>query len=313
MRRLNRTWGTDLRPLDLDLLRKKIENGLKNKNPQTPLARAIKDRKTIRLGNKTDPYQDAELVHQATSGALDILLEHQFSFVIQTKFTTNMVKDTPKIKENKDLVSLMPIISPGWENDWQLLEKSRTSPPDHRLEYAQYLQEYGMNVGVNGEPFIPGHHTTRQFRWTLRKLKEYKIQSYNTYHLHMNDLVAKKLHKIGLDIEKIWTMNQDKNWQPILRELIDIAQEERIELGCPDFVNSGIYQEKANTCCGLSVPNPCTFNIINWKKKQQTGMTDEQILEDTWDGIGDLEEGRKILSGERKDLYALKNIEEGLL
>jgi hypothetical protein len=119
---------------------------------------------------------------------------------------------------------------------------------------------------VNGEPFIPGYHTVDQFEDTLKLLKAYGIKSYNTYNLHLNDFVAKNLHQIGIYIEKIWYHNRDEEWRPILRQLIDLAQRYDIILGCPDFVNSGSYTEQSNTCCGVTVPIPCTFNLMTWKK-----------------------------------------------
>lgn len=43
-----------------ETIRRKLENGLKNPAPKTPLGRAIKAKKTIRFGNKADPYQPIE-------------------------------------------------------------------------------------------------------------------------------------------------------------------------------------------------------------------------------------------------------------
>lgn len=41
-RRLNYIWGTELKPMDLEIFEKKITNGLKNKNPRSSLAWALK-------------------------------------------------------------------------------------------------------------------------------------------------------------------------------------------------------------------------------------------------------------------------------
>ena len=35
LRHLNHVWGEDLKPIDLELLEKKLEAGIKNKNPKT--------------------------------------------------------------------------------------------------------------------------------------------------------------------------------------------------------------------------------------------------------------------------------------
>jgi DNA repair photolyase len=231
-----------------------------------------------------------------------LILKYKFSFVIQTKFTFNLERDLDLLGQNKDLVYFMPIVSPGLEKDWEVFENHKTSSPLGRVIFLRDRLKEKFNGGVNGEPFIPGYHTVQDFENTLNLLKEYKIKSYNTYHLHFNDLVAKNFNDLGLDIEKIHYMNQDSEWKKILIQLIDLAKKYDILLGCPDFINSGEYQESSNTCCGLDVPNPCTFNIINWKK----GMN----FEKSWDGIGDYEQGKKIFQGDQKEFYSLKDIEK---
>jgi len=309
LRRLNRTWGEDLRPLDLKEFHKKIVNGMKNSNPKTSLGWAIKQKKTIRLGNKTDPYQPAEEEFEVTKQVIKLLLHYNFSFVIQTKFTELVNRDLEILKKKPDWVSVMPIITPGLERDWELFEHGTTTNPIERLKHCQTYMKNNINVGVNGEPFIPGYHTIQNFRDTMKVLKQYNIKSYNTYHLHFNDLVAKNFLRIGLDIEKIWYMNQDIQWKAILRKLINIAAEYDIILGCPDFVNSGGYQETVNTCCGLSVPNPCTFNVIQWKKLFIAGKTSKEIVEKTYDHIGSKEDALGIIEGTTKNFYTLKDID----
>jgi DNA repair photolyase len=311
MRRLNRTWGTDLRPADPKEVRKKLENGLKNKNPRTHLAHALKLKKTIRLGNKTDPYQDAELKHQVTREILKVLIDLEWDFVIQTRFLGNMMRDIDLLEKAGDLniLTVMPIISPGAERDWEILERKRTTPIDERLEIiSELIEGYDFYVGVNGEPFIPGFHTLDEFRDMIRRLKEVGVESYNTYNLHFNDHVAKRFCAIGLDIDKIWRLNQDSSWRKIQRKLCEIATEEKITLGCPDFVNTGKdWREGANTCCGITVANPSKFNTHWWKKLMQKGKTPKQILKRTYEGYGDYELAKKILTGKKCDNYTMKD------
>jgi DNA repair photolyase len=305
---MNRTWGTDLRPADPEEIRKKLTNGLKNKNPQSSLAHALRQKKTIRLGNKTDPYQDADKEYKVTREAVRILRDLNWTYLIQSKFMDNMNRDLDLF--DPALTTFMPVISPGLEKDWEILERKKTTPIHSRLKFISERQKEGYNIGVNGEPFIPGYHTIDNFEEALRVLKNYDIKSYNTYHLHFNDIVAKNLHEAGIDIEKIFYANQDENWRPVLKQLIDLAQKYDIVLGCPDFVNSGAYQSEANTCCGINVPNPCEFTILNWKKKKMKGLDDEEILRESFDGIGSLDEGREILCGTdpKSEFYGYKDI-----
>jgi hypothetical protein len=202
----------------------------------------------------------------------------------------------------------MPIISPGLDKDWEILERKRTSSPTHRARTLKKFIKRGVPYGVNGEPFIPGFHTVKDFEDTIKWLTSLGIRRYNTYNLHFNDWVAKKFHAIGLDIELIWEMNQDKNWKPILRQLMDIAKKYNIILGCPDFVNTGSkWIELANTCCSVDVPNPTTWNTHYWKRMAQADKTFDQIIEETYDGSGDYNDGLKVILGTARDVYTLKD------
>lgn len=309
-RRLNRTWGSDLKPLDIDNFRKTLENGLKNTSPRSPISHAINNRNTLRVGNKADPYQTVEKEKRITRKALQILKKYHWDVVIQTRFTENLEADEDIFIPMK--ASIMPIISPGLDRDWEILEKGETTSPMMRIRYAVKLIRKNINVGINGEPFIPGFHTVKEFEDIIKILKKCKIKSYNTYNLHLNDLVAKNFHSIGLDIEKIWYMNQDAQWKKILVQLIEIAKKHDIILGCPDFVNSGSYQEEVNTCCGLNVKKPTTFNVIYWKRNMpkhfDPEVSPEKIFEDSWDGVGNYEEGKKLFEGRNEKMYSLKDI-----
>lgn len=310
LRRLNRIWGKELRPTNSLALEKKLINGLKNPNPKSSLAWALKNKKTIRFGNKTDPFQPAEKEHKISKSLMKVLLNLNWSFVIQTKNTKTLSDYSSIIEEGnkKELIWIMPIISPGLEKDWEMFENKKTTNPIDRLNHMKLFKQ----GGVNGEPFIPGYHTIKQFNETLKLLKSHGIKSYNTYNLHLNDLVAKNFADLGLDIEKIWTMNKDKHWKPILHKLLRISEKYDIVIGCPDFVNSGWkWGEQANTCCGINVPNPTTFNTHHWKKIVQTSKTSSEIdreWKNTWDGIGNFKIGQSILNGSNSELYTMKDI-----
>ena len=309
-RRLNHIWGKELKPSNPEALKKKLLNGLKNKNPKSVLARCLSQKKTIRIGNKADPYQKIELKRKVTQKAIKVFAELKWSVVIQTRFTGNMLElNEEDLSGQKELVTLMPVISPGLNKDWELLERKRTTPPEDRLKHITSVKD--VNIGVNGEPFIPGWHTIKDFRNALKLLKKHGIKSYNTYNFHFNDYVAKKLHAhTPLDIEKIWYHNQDEQWKKILVKLLDLAKKYDIKLGCPDFVNSGKdYHEPANTCCGINVPNPCTFNSHNFKIQIQEneGLTSQEIFKRTWDGSGDKKKGLEVIRGKSTEFYTLKD------
>jgi len=311
-RGLNHIWGKEYRPLDLDALENKLTNGLKNKTPKSFLAHCLVNKKTIRLGNKADAFQPIEETMKRSSGAIEIMDRLDWSYVVQTRFPSrawNMNEEIIVHSSSKGLVTMLPIISPGMELDQQVLEAGRTEPIKTRLETISKILKRGVPLGVQGEPFVPGFHTVAMFEDAIKRLKALGVKRYNTYNFHFTPHVAKRLAKLPeIDIEKIWTYNQDGSWKPILAQLIEIAKKYDMILGCPDFVNSGVnHYEEANTCCGIDVPNPCTFNTHYFKALAQKGMLPEDIISQTYDGSGDIEEGRDIINGTTKDMYTLKD------
>jgi len=309
LRRLNEVWGKDLKPLDLENFERTLVNGLKNKNPKSPLAYAIHFKKTLRFGNKTDPFQNAEKEYKASSEALKILQRLEWPVVIETKFLENMMENYDTLVEMKKHLHIMPVISPGYDLDWEKFENRLTDFPPYRMQLLSDLGRAGFRVGINGEPFIPGYHQVSEFERMMKRLKHYNIPSYNVYNLHFNAFVAKRLHAVGVDIEKVWYYNSDEHWKPILQQLIDLAKKHDIILGSPDFVNSGWdYYEQSNTCCGVNVDNPCTWNVITIKRNMQEGKTLEESIEHCWDGVGSYEEGEQVFLGKSADMFSLKDI-----
>ena len=309
-RRLNATWGNDIRVTDPEDVYRKLSNGLRNASPRSALAHAMANKNTIRVGNKSDPLQPIEKKYRITRKLIRVLTKLEWSFVIQTRFTSMLMEYEKWIMKahEKGLVTLMPIISPGLADDWMRFEKSIPDTPLNRMRHARYFIEKGVPVGVNGEPFIPGVHRPIDFENTVELLKEHGIERYNTYNFHFNAFVAKRLHAIGVNIEKIWYYNQDKHWKPILQELLQIAEKHDMILGCPDFVNTGPkWKEKANTCCGIDVPNPTTFNTHYFKKMIQEGKKPEAVLKATYDGVGDYDQGEAIVRGKQSEFYTLRD------
>jgi len=306
LRRLNYVWGDALNPTDPETLAQKLHNGLRNPKPKSCLAYALKRKTTIRFGNKADPFQPVEAEHRTSKEILDILLEQDWSYVLQTMCTGLMMDYEEIIVKSKDLVTVQPIISPGAELDWEILERKRTTPVEERFAHIRKLKKQGVRTAVYGEPFIPGFHTLEMFDDMMKRLKANKIKNYNTYNLHLNDFVAKRLLAIDLDIEKIWTLNQDEHWKHIQRDLCDIADKHNIILGCPDFVNVRRDRvNETNTCCGIDVQNPTTYNTHTWRNLLIDGKSVDEIIEKTWDGVGNHEDGQKILTGKAKDMYTM--------
>lgn len=308
-RRLNKIWGTEQRVANPQNVKQRLVNALGNAHPRSPLTRALSKKKTIFIGRKADPYQPLESKKHVTRKVIKILNELDWSYVICSRYTEHMQVDKELFMQGK--VTLLIEITPGGENDWVLFERKRTTPIENRLRAAAKWQRAGISVGIRGEPFIPGHHTTGQFRDMLRRLKNYGLHSYNTYNLHLNAHNARRLAEIGLDIEKVWHYNQDNSWRRIQQELCTIADEEGITLGCPDFVNvPKKWRSLTNTCCGISVPRPFYFNTHFWRRLLQKNKIPKQVLKETWEGIGtesDYQQAKTIIYGTSKTKYTMRD------
>lgn len=305
---MNKVWGQEFRVIDPEKLKNKLKNGLKNKNPKSSIAHCLSLKKTIRWGNKSDPFQPLPGQEKVSKAIFDILYDFDWSYVIQTMNTEIMMDYEEYIikASQKNLITVMPVVSPGLEKDWEVFEKKKTNNPLSRLTHLRYLKRMGIPGGVNGEPFIPGYHTVDDFEDTLKILREYGIRRYNTYNFHFTPFVAKRLYDIDIDIEAIHHANKDENWKPILQKLLDLSKKYGVLLGCPDWVNTGKkWSEKANTCCGIHAPNPSQFNAHEWKRRLQQGQSPRRILEDTWEGIGDYGEGEAVMFGETERIYTM--------
>lgn len=308
-RKLNEIWGTEQRVSNPQAVEHKLCNALNNKNPRSPIACALSMKKTIWLGRKADSYQPLESKRHITRKLIKILNRLKWSFVVCSRYTEYMKEDTKLFRQGKS--TLLIEITPGGDGDWSLFERERTTPIEDRLRAAAKWNRTGIHVGIRGEPFIPGHHTPKQFRNILRRLKSHKLRSYNTYNLHLNEYNARRLSTIGLDIEKIWRYNQDRLWRPIQQKLCTIADEEGIILGCPDFVNvSKKWCSQTNTCCGVSVVRPFRFNTHTWRRMLLKGKSSKQVLKKTWEGIGtkkDYEQARTIIYSKNTNRYTMKD------
>lgn len=309
-RKLNEIWGKEQRVTNPQQVKQKLINALKNSQPRSSVAKALSKKKTLWIGRKADPYQPLEAKKHITRKLIEILNIMKWSFIVCSRYTEYMKSDTYLFKEGKS--TLLVEITPGGESDWSLFEHERTTPVEDRLKAAARWNKAGIHVGIRGEPFIPGYHTFKQFRIMLRRLKSHGLYSYNTYNLHLNEHNARCLNNAGLDIEKIWHHNQDALWRPIQQKLCEIADKENIILGCPDWVNIPAgWQCKTNTCCGVNITRPFTFNTHTWRRLLLRGKKYKRVWKQTWEGIGTTEDQLKaktiIYGGINKNQYTMRD------
>jgi DNA repair photolyase len=311
-RRLNKTWGNEQRAANPECVKNLLKNALLNKNPQSIKAQALHSKKVLFLGRKADPYQSIEIEKKVTQRLVQVLLELDWPMVICSRYQSNMGRDTDLFLKKRKLIHILVEITPGAESDWEVFEHKKPSQIEHRLQIAKTWQDLGIKVGVRGEPFIPGYHTIKQFRDILKRLRSYGLMSYNIYNLHMNEYTIKRFYNIGLDIEKIWRCNQDAHWKLVQKKLCQIADEEGIELGCPDFVNVPVnWMSGVNTCCGIDVQDAFTYNTHNWRKLILQRETGQEVLRRSWEGIGTTEDKTQaevIVFGKySKEFYTMRN------
>ena len=306
-RRLNKVWGYGQRCTDPEQVRKILTNALKNPYPKTIEGQALYHKKAFFFGRKADPYQPIEIEKQVTRRIIEILIELDWPFAICSRYQANMERDEDLFLKGGDNVHILTEITPGAEADWELFERERTTPVEDRMRLSERWKKKGIKVGVRGEPYIPGYHTLKQFKDVLKRLKSHGLNSYNIYNLHINEYTIKRFYDLGLDIEKIWTLNQDEHWAKLQKRLCIIAQGIGITLGCPDFVNvPKDWYHSVNTCCGLTVKNALTFNTHNWRNLKLRGKKAWTILAETWEVIGteqDIEQAKAIVNGKQSNQY----------
>ena len=308
-RGLNHTWGLNQRAADPEEVERRLVNGLKNPHPKSSLAWALKGKKTIRFGNKSDPFVPLERKLGVTKAILRILKKMEWSLKLETRSTDYL---NPAYLEEMDpkLCVITASITCGMDRDYQAFESSDLPTPEERLHALQVIAKEGFQVGVVSEPFMNGWHALQDWETFIQALKDHGIRRVNTYHMHLSPFVAKRLAEIpDLDIEAIWMGNEDRRWKPILRQILEINRREGMIFGCPDFVNSGDYQSSCNTCCGVDVPCPTTFNFIGWKKiGLRCGCVRWEDAEATWDGVGDRKAGREIFDGIQRGFYGWRDL-----
>lgn len=310
-RRLNKIWGNAQKMANPDNVRRILTNALKKEN-STPLSKALFIKKAFFVGRKADPYQPIEKEHHITRQLLSILNDLEWPYVVCSRYQENMVDDTELFLHNKALSNILVEVTCGGEADRELFEMNRTTPVLDRLRIAKEWRKMGINVGIRGEPYIPGHHTLSQFRETLKLIKSFDIYSYNIYNLHINEYTLKRLHTAGLDIEKIWEMNKDVHWKTTQKRLCTIAEQEGVTLGCPDFVNlPKSFRSTTNTCCGIDVTNAFTFNTHVWRNGFLDKKSPKRIMEESWERIGSADDYSMaemiVNKKDSKDFYTFKN------
>jgi len=303
---LNAVWGHgEDRALDLGWLVDMLDRGLRNEHPRSALACAIRGRKTVRVGNKYDPFPPYEDKLGIARAAIEVLLERGFQVKVETKAVDRMLGAVTE-RWTPDSAIITTTIHVGLDEDWDRLEGRRVPSPARRLEVLRDFALEGYQVGVSAEPFLAGHHTVEQYGRYLDTLLEYGVHRTNVYNLRLNAFVAKRLAGAGYDIERIWAENEDGCWRVTLGHLIEAAEERGMILGCPDFVNAGRSQTRSNTCCGVDVARPCTFNWHTWRRIGiESGLVTVEDLRLSYDGVGDLGVGLVQFLEGSQDFYTL--------
>jgi hypothetical protein len=258
----------------------------------------------MRVGNRYDPLPPVESEQRIARGALEILADLDWEIKLESKNAALMLEYSDRLIGMGAIISTTVLT--GLDDDWRLLEARVPSSPTDRLEAMERFVDAGLQVGVLAEPFIPGYHTVAQWFEFLLELKSYGINRVNVYNLKMNSYNVRRLLELDLDVERILDHSDDETWGGILFQLLAAAAELGIHCGCPDFVNAGRVKPTTNTCCGVDVTAPCTFNLVNWRAKGlENGRVTMSDFLDSWDGVGDINKGWSQFNGQAENLYSL--------
>ena len=304
-RRLNRTWGQAIRPADVPGIQRKLLNPGKGSDPISVSARA---RKTLRLGNKSDLLQpEAEREFGSPALALLRFLRDE-AWEVKLETRSPLLGASPYFDLLVDMKATITIsIMIGGSADHRAFAP-RSAEPLFLFRLAQEFRRRGHRVSVITEPFIPGYHTVEQWADFLDMVADYDLDAVNLYNLHFNDFVAKRIFdKPGVDIERVWMENEDEPWRRTLAQLIEIADAKEISLGMPDFVNSGRYLERFNTCCAVDAVNPLVYNYPTFKRHiLTTGSLSLEDLHSMFEGIGPPPE--ELFEDSKADHYGFRDM-----
>lgn len=150
-------WGefVDVKINAPDILKKEIQN---------------KKKGTVFISSLTDAYQPLEKKYQLTRKCLEILLEHQFSIVIQTK-SSLVLRDLDLIKQfkNREVGFTITTLDEEVRKNFE----SGSSAVQEKLDAIKTLKENGINVYVFFGPMLPylSDNNLEKFIRTMVKLR----------------------------------------------------------------------------------------------------------------------------------------------
>lgn len=132
-------WGSfvDVKVNALETLKKEVEKRRKG---------------IVLLSSVTDPYQPVERRFKISRGALEILLEHQFPVIVQTK-SDLVLRDLDILQRFEDCEVGFTITS--LDDEVRRIFEPRASPIKARLDALRSVSEAGLDTFVFLGPLLP--------------------------------------------------------------------------------------------------------------------------------------------------------------
>ena len=106
----------------------------------------------VLISSVTDPYQPVERRFKMSRGALEILLEHQFPVIVQTK-SDLVLRDLDILQRFEDCEVGFTITS--LDDEVRRIFEPRASPIEARLDALRIVSEAGLNTFVFLGPLLP--------------------------------------------------------------------------------------------------------------------------------------------------------------
>jgi len=155
--KLSKLWGSNaIKPINPDMLEKRLKKVLNSSQcPSNPVSKALWHKFPVRIGTDTDPFPPIEGKYRVTKRILEILNEHSYPYIINTKSVMvaedeylNLLKDSPA-----GAIVQFTIIS----LDEELISKIEPGAPPvgKRLEAMETLSDQDIYVQTRISPIIP--------------------------------------------------------------------------------------------------------------------------------------------------------------
>lgn len=231
-------------------------------HPRSEIEKAINIGIPIKLGSKSDCFQDIERTAGATLDALRILKYYNASIIIETKGTILAEEPYFSLITSFDKMPIIAFSVLLGEKERLKLEPSVASLKD-RMKILEQFHDVGFFTTLKIEPIMPMINDTKE---NFVELCQYKdvVDSVSFYNYRTSNY--HRAREVFAKNEYNWDVMAEKNWNEdyLFRmgtEAFSVLRESFKLVTTADFVNFGL-QNSIPVCCGFMPKNYYKFTWV---------------------------------------------------